>query len=192
MSEQALESVAYHEAGHFVAGLHLEILQFAITIIPDEDKGLLGAVAGEVECFVDDEGNLLPGVLEQGESDIVYAMAGYIAEVKKFDGAEYKAVAVAGASSDFENIDRLAEGLNLEESRIDQLRQKTELLINDKWHQVELLAEVLLVEKRIDAEAAEIICEMADGEEPGALLASQYPFLVDVWAKVSQNDTVSA
>ena len=184
--EQTLEAVAYHEAGHFVAGIHFHSLQPSITIIPNEQEGYLGCVLGEgSDCFIDSEGNLLPGILEDCENQICISMAGYIAETKKFNSSKHDPIAKACAGSDFENVERLANEICIADSRVEELKLKTGSIISERWEQVKLLAEMLLTEKRMDGDAAEIICEIAAGEKPGELAVSHYPFLVEAWEKAS-------
>ena len=95
--KQSSTNTAYHEAGHFVAGFHFGHQQAGISIIPDSQAGTLGAVRAEpFESYVDEVGDLLPGILEAGEEEIITLLAGYHAEMKFVSDDNYATIAQAG------------------------------------------------------------------------------------------------
>jgi len=155
MSEKrSTQNVAYHEAGHAVAHLVMNVPMRRASIIPKENT--LGFVS------VQKSPRWLTHLFEFGNpwennratryilAAIICYMAGKIAE-KKFTGRNNN----LGSKSDMEMTYRLAETICFDNDEIRALLKwlslHTEKLISKHWESVDVLAKKLLDEKSLSA-----------------------------------------
>jgi len=130
------------------------------------------------EAFIDEDGRLLPGVMENGKEAIIVSYAGYSAETNFDSSASHDQIARLTAGCDFENIEKITRALELKQSEVEQLKHQTSELVKKHWKEIEGLAEILMDEKTIEGDAAEIICDyFAGDDEISGLVLRHYPFL---------------
>jgi len=151
------ERTAYHEAGHFVAGLQAVDVQASISIVPDDEAGTWGHVIGEVcERYVDERMN--PG-REKVIASVVSLYAGFAAQ-RLLDPQQPEAEALAGATADFAAAGIWADVLGRAEGI-----QRAQEFVAEHWNEIEVLAKALLVKETLDAEQADAIVLLASEEE---------------------------
>lgn len=163
MTEQSLEEVAHHEAGHAVASYALGRFDsvYRVTIVPTNDY--LGIVDGS---FDDD------GTQACVEDHITGLYAGFAAQVRFDHVSEERAR--AGASDDDAKADDLMRFLPREGADESVFRDRAASLVEQHWPKIEALARQLLVHRTLDQSECEFIFEAANGDESALTALSSY------------------
>ena len=155
-----LTHIAYHEAGHAVAYIRLDIMQSMITIEPNAET--LGRTTAEGPDSV---------WSEQGAAATVLALlAGYAALVAAGYSHE---VAMKGADSDMEKAEDLIESWGLQPDLAYWLDQAIEMMREPRnMAAVERVAAELEQRRTIDAQLADVLVDLSDGETTPAEFAT--------------------
>ncbi|NBA96297.1 hypothetical protein [Pseudomonas sp. R5(2019)] len=142
---------AIHEAGHCVAQARCALQGGWTSIIPDPENNLGGYCEGE--SSVDSRHEALRVTM--------VCLAGYAAVVASGMG---EAVALEGTGDDFENAAYLALDWNLgtrqrlKSNAVEMMRQP------ENVRAVALVAEHLLIHRRLDADYTDVLISVSDGE----------------------------
>jgi hypothetical protein len=140
---RALQSTAYHEAGHAIARFALGRRIDRVSILPDADS--LGHVRGQVlpSHLFAKGGDISDVPTKTVEDQIVILLAGPLAE-KRFTGRWNR----VGASSDYEGASTVAVSTHgdddVRDAFIRYLEAVGKALIDVHWYLVEALAAALL------------------------------------------------
>ena len=154
MSKQTPDTIAFHEAGHFIASYRLlpDRLRNWLSIEPN------GRYAGE-------SNEEAPSESEEPEDMILVYYAGYAAEVvyapKRVDDGR------AGAADDDEKANELLADIysgSIERQRAEQrLRARAQALVVENWEALRAVANEVLARTKLGAEVAEMIVGFIDG-----------------------------
>ncbi|MEN8713509.1 MAG: hypothetical protein ABF384_01245 [Verrucomicrobiales bacterium] len=145
-----IEHTAFHEAGHAVAHARLDIDQLSASIIPDDDRSMLGGNVAS-DSFWDEEGV---------KGQVLALLSGYAALVArglKEDEAKQ------GSISDFAKAQDLLQAFSLG-TILEWKNQAVELMMRpENVRAVARVAQELLERQRIDVDDIECCIEIADG-----------------------------
>ena len=151
METLKLKHTAYHEAGHAVAHLRLNVQQGNVTIKPHD--GNLGSSAAEGKEHV--------WSAEEAPNQVLCYCAGYAALIAIGCSEDD---AVLGADNDFENAAELIETWSLSVSLDDWRTQSVELMSRpENIRAVDFVANALMKYETLDSDYLDILSDLADG-----------------------------
>jgi hypothetical protein len=161
------ERAAYHEAGHFVAAMHLrrKVVR-SISIVPDDEQGILGVVNfGKVNAFFEEleyADSEDPELLHDLIREIILCLAGEAAEVVFFGEA-----AKGGSAEDRESAMALATRMfplpGEAEAFVAWLRYRADYVVGLRINRsrIDALAQALLERKKVSVKQAKQVVESA-------------------------------
>lgn len=150
MNEE-LRRTAIHEAGHFVAGERLGVIQEFASIEPEPLKGRLGRVEGEGAHWS----------TKEGQDQVTIFCAGYAAVVAS--GVD-PGIAALGCWSDFEKAEDIINLWWLS-SLEEQKAIATAMMLEPKNRKaVDAVADELIATGSVGGQLLEVILSHADGE----------------------------
>ena len=142
------KNTAYHEAGHAVIAIRFDHLGEKISIIPEINESGSGITLG----FVNTEDSYS---LSEDREKIIFLYAGFYAELKHDPHASQSC-----SASDFDSAEHL---LQFQPTGSDvELRDIAYKMVNDNWPQIEAVSSILMEEKTLNFEDAEIIVDAID------------------------------
>lgn len=151
MATMDLERIAYHEAGHAVAHIRLNVLQNMASIKPKD--GNLGNVSAEGIEHV--------WKPEEARPQVLCYCAGYAALVATGCSDE---VAKQGADDDFENATELIDTWGLSGTLEEWQGQAVELMSGpDNIRAVDSVDKALMKYETLDADYMDVLVDHADG-----------------------------
>ncbi len=149
-------NIALHEAGHAVASCCLQCPILGVTIIPQ--AGSLGHVKHAPINWLNEQGAFhdTPDNRRSVESRIVISYSGPLAS-RKFQPRSYWR---KGGRSDFITAKMLMDPLQCSDKRYNSLYERllwrrAELLVDERWHEINAVADALLSHGMLDLKELE-------------------------------------
>ena len=161
------ESIAYHEAGHFVASVVQGTIRYVyhVSITPRENE--LGSVSGEEPPIGEYHGHEIIVDRQSVEDIIVNLYCGRASQ------SRHKPSDLGVCGDDDRQADKYLDYLEVEDKKgalERQLRTRADRLVADNWSAIEALTAELLREKELSVWAAELVIDVACGRESPEML----------------------
>ena len=151
---KALQSTAFHEAGHAVISWALEYEVYELTIVPSEDKAGLVKYQNPLLGVPLDRDNS-PNAVAQAKKAMMISLAGPIAQ-RKFDPESWED---HHGAVDFEKVVdfalRLGGGEEDANVFLESLDPEIKDMIDRYWPEIQNLASVLLEKRTMSAKEVE-------------------------------------